>query len=70
MLAFSDWPISILNWVYIFPRLDFPMTILKFSTLRSVRREAYVCFKMYAFSKSFLNFVPQEIVGNLLKLLY
>ena len=34
----SDWPISIYNWVYIFPSVAFSIYILTFYCLKSVRR--------------------------------
>ena len=35
----SDWPISIHNWVYIFPSVEFSIHVLTFYILKSVRRK-------------------------------
>ena len=36
----SDWPISIHNWVYMFPSVKFSIYVQTFYTLKSVRRKA------------------------------
>ena len=38
----SDWPITIHNWVYKFPSVEFLIYVLTFYTLKSVRRKALV----------------------------
>ena len=53
----SGWSISIHNWVYIFPSVDCSIYVLKFYTLKSVRRKAFLtCFKMFAFFKAIFKF--------------
>ena len=49
-LRFSDWPISIHNWVIMF----FRTLILTFYALMSVRRKSFqsICYKMFAFFKA------------------
>ena len=54
-LRFSDWPISIHNWVYIFHRvLSDPYPGVLFSE-ECQTKKLLVCCKMFAFSKPFLT---------------
>ena len=57
MKNFSDWPISIHNWVYIFI-VFFRTLLLTFYTLRSVRRKCFMEYvvKCLLFFKAFFKF--------------
>ena len=42
----SDWPISIHNWVYVLPSVEFSIYVWTFYTLKSVSRKALVTIKV------------------------
>ena len=51
---FSDRPIWIHNWLYIFPSVEFSVYALTFYNVKIVRPKALVCFKMFAFEIFFV----------------
>ena len=58
----SDWPISIHDWVYIFPSVEFSVVVLTFYTLKSVTRKASVYSKCLFFqSHSMYNLLNLSI---------
>ena len=52
------WPISIHNWVCIFPSVEFSFYVLAFYTLKCVRRKPFVYCLL--FSKTLLSIVPSK----------
>ena len=56
MLRFSDWPISIHNWVYIFPSCFFGTYSDVLCSEECQTKKLLVCCKMFAFFKAIFKF--------------
>ena len=68
-LRFSDWPISIHNWVYIFPSCFFGTYSDVLCSEECQTKKLLVCCKMFAFFKAIFNDrdLWQELKVNWLK---
>ena len=55
-LRFSDWPISIHNWVYIFPSCFFGTYSDVLCSEECQTKRLLVCCKMFAFFKAIFKF--------------
>ena len=45
----SDWPISIHNWVYIFPSVEFSIYVLTFTSIYDMQRNFWYTYSMDVF---------------------